>query len=65
MSNHPLLLTAAETAAILRVSRSTLYEMIANGEIDSIKLRGSRRFRPDAIDAAIARAEAREDVGAA
>jgi excisionase family DNA binding protein len=47
---HRLLLTAAEAAETLSVSRSTLYSLVSEGRLKRVKLRNSRaggiRFRP-------------------
>lgn len=42
--NLPLLLTPASAAELLSISRSSAYEMIASGELPSIKLRGRTRI---------------------
>ncbi len=42
--NQPLLLTPASAAELLSISRSSAYEMIASGELPSIKLRGRTRI---------------------
>jgi excisionase family DNA binding protein len=39
-----LLLTAEETAAILRIGRTKVYELMRLGLIESVKIRGSRRI---------------------
>lgn len=44
------LLSDHEVARLLNISRATLYRMIAAGNAPpSIKLRASRRWRPDAV----------------
>jgi len=45
------LLTPIEAAQILGISRSKLYEFLANGAIDSVSLGRSRRFRPEHLEA--------------
>ena len=45
-----MLLTAAEAAAVLKIGRSKLYELIARGGIDSVKLGRCRRFRRSDLD---------------
>jgi excisionase family DNA binding protein len=45
-----VLLTAAEVAEILKVSRSKLYELIARDSITSVKVDRSRRFRRSDVD---------------
>jgi excisionase family DNA binding protein len=44
------LLTPAEAAAVLRIGRSKLYELIARGGIESVKLGRCRRFRRSDLD---------------
>ncbi len=44
------LLTPAEAAAILKIGRSKLYELIARGSIESVKLGRCRRFRRTDLD---------------
>ena len=39
-----LLLTVPETAEALAISRSKLYELLANGAVASIRIDGSRRI---------------------
>lgn len=41
----PIVYTVAEAAVISRLSRSTLYELIASGELRSVKV-GRRRLVP-------------------
>ncbi|WP_433419722.1 helix-turn-helix domain-containing protein [Microtetraspora malaysiensis] len=40
----PLLLTVPEAAEALAISRSKLYQLIASGAVDSIRIDGSRRI---------------------
>ena len=49
MDKNPMLLTIPESAASLRVSRSTIYRLIAEGQIETISVRGVRRVRPEAL----------------
>ena len=44
-----LLLTPTEAARRLSLARSTLYELVLTGEIDSIKIGRSRRIPVDAL----------------
>ncbi|GAC1441359.1 MAG: hypothetical protein NVSMB55_08970 [Mycobacteriales bacterium] len=44
-----LLLTIAEAAAVLRVSRAKLYELMRRGEVASVRLGGSRRIPRTAL----------------
>jgi excisionase family DNA binding protein len=45
-----VLLTPAEAAAILKIGRSKLYELMARGTINSVKLGRCRRFRRSDLD---------------
>ena len=49
MSKISLLLTIPESAESLRVSRSTVYRLVAEGQIETIFVRGVRRVRPEAL----------------
>lgn len=44
-SGNPLLLTVKETAWILQISRSTVYELIYAGVLLSVKIGTCRRIR--------------------
>jgi len=44
-----LLLTVPEAAAALAVSRSKLYQLIASGAVDSVRIDGSRRVPVSAL----------------
>jgi excisionase family DNA binding protein len=46
---RPLLVTVAQAAALLSVSRTTLYELLACGAIESISIGRSRRVPVDAL----------------
>jgi excisionase family DNA binding protein len=46
-----LLLTPAEAAELLAVSRSTVYELLAAGVLESVHIGRSRRIPRDALDA--------------
>ena len=59
-SNKPL--SAQEAAEILRVSESTIYELIRRGEINSCKVGRRVRFAQDDVDAYIARSR-HEQIG--
>lgn len=45
----PLLLTVAEAAESLRLSRTRLYELVATGELPSVKIGRSRRVSGQAL----------------
>ncbi|SKA30942.1 DNA binding domain-containing protein, excisionase family [Marinactinospora thermotolerans DSM 45154] len=51
MTNPPrLLLTVPEAARMLAVSRSKLYELLASGEVRSLRIGGSRRIPVSALN---------------
>ena len=50
-----LLLTVPETAEALAISRSKLYELLASGEIASIRIDGSRRIPLTALEQYVCR----------
>lgn len=50
-----LLLTPAEAAEILAVGRSTVYELIATGDLESVRIGRSRRVPRAALDAFVRR----------
>lgn len=45
-----LLLTVAETAELLQLSRAKVYELIARGDLVSVKIDGARRVRRTDLD---------------
>jgi len=49
-----LLYRVGEAAEILAVSRSKMWEIVLCGDIESVKIDGSRRITRDAIDAYVA-----------
>lgn len=49
-----LLLTVAEAAGALAISRSKLYELFATGAVASIRIDGSRRVPLEALESYIA-----------
>ena len=49
MEELQILLTPVESARILRVGRSTLYELLKAGAIPSVRIGRSRRVRVDAL----------------
>jgi excisionase family DNA binding protein len=51
----PQLLTITETEDCLRVSNPTLYRLLADGELQSLKIRGRRLILRDSIDGYIER----------
>jgi excisionase family DNA binding protein len=50
-----LLHTATEAAAALGISRSRVYELMAAGELEYVKLGRSRRIPADALESFVAR----------
>ena len=44
-----LLLTVQEAAEMLSISRAKLYELLAGGVIESVKLEGSRRIPTETL----------------
>jgi excisionase family DNA binding protein len=50
MAEPPVLLTVAEVRDRLRVSKGTLYALLASGEIESLTIRRSRRIPAEAVD---------------
>ena len=55
-------LSAQEVAQILHVSKSTIYELIRRGEINSYKIGRKVRFTQDDVDAYIARSRHEQSV---
>jgi len=52
---NKLLLTPAEAAEQLGLGRSTVYELLATGELESICIGRARRIPRDALDGYVAR----------
>jgi excisionase family DNA binding protein len=50
---EPLLVTIPEAARRLGIGRSTLYELIASGAIETVRIRRARRIPVDALHAYI------------
>jgi excisionase family DNA binding protein len=50
------LLSIADVARVLNVSRSTINRLIARGDLPIVKIRDRTLVRPDDLDALIARA---------
>ncbi|GAA4618414.1 hypothetical protein GCM10023195_82750 [Actinoallomurus liliacearum] len=51
----PLLYTLPEAAALLRISRTKLYELLAANEIESVYIGRSRKIPAAALDAYVNR----------
>jgi len=46
----PLLLTQAQASRSLNVSRSTLFRMVRDGELEPVMVRGLRRYRREDLE---------------
>ena len=55
MASAPLVWRVPEVADRLEIGRSTAYELVACGEIPSVRIRGSIRVPVDALRAWLAR----------
>jgi excisionase family DNA binding protein len=62
---EPMLLTLKETAVLLRLGRSKLYELMAAGKLRSVKIGGSRRISATALAEFVAALEAEQKGDAA
>jgi excisionase family DNA binding protein len=51
MADAKVLLTVGEVAEMLGLGRSKVYELIASGAIQSVKIGRARRVHYDAVDA--------------
>jgi excisionase family DNA binding protein len=49
-----LLYTVEEVAEMLSVSRHTIYKLVKDGELESVKVRGARRVLAEALEAYVA-----------
>jgi excisionase family DNA binding protein len=49
MSNEPLVYTIPQAAKELAVSRSTIYRLIGEGQLETISVRSHRRVRRSAL----------------
>ena len=49
-ATQPKSMKANEAAAYLNISRSKLYMLLREGSLRSVKIGGSRRFRPCDLD---------------
>lgn len=50
MSSRPILQTVPDVASELRCSPRTVYQLIYDGVLESVKVRGSRRIPTAALD---------------
>ena len=55
MSDTRLLLTPERTAERLDVSRTTVYALLASGELESVRIGRSRRIPVQAVEGYVAR----------
>jgi excisionase family DNA binding protein len=55
MSDTRLLLTPERTAELLDVSRTTVYALLAAGELESVQIGRSRRIPTDSAEGYVAR----------
>ncbi|MGI5162161.1 helix-turn-helix domain-containing protein [Microbispora sp. CA-102843] len=53
-------MTVTEAAQALAISRSKLYQLIASGALDSVRINGSRRIPVSALHDYIARLSTKE-----
>jgi excisionase family DNA binding protein len=53
-TDRPMLFRVRDAARILAVSPSKAWELIARGEIESVKIDGARRVTRDALEAYVA-----------
>jgi excisionase family DNA binding protein len=51
---NKILLTVPEAAAVLAISRSKLYELLAAGVVRSVRIDGSRRVPVEALETYVA-----------
>jgi excisionase family DNA binding protein len=51
----PILMTAEAAAERLSISRTRIYELLAAGTLDSVKIGRLRRIRPEHLEAFVAR----------
>jgi excisionase family DNA binding protein len=60
----PLLFRVNEAAQKLSISKSKMWELLARGDIESVKIDGARRITPAALDAYVARLAGRDAASA-
>lgn len=58
MSDSPLLYTPERTAVRLDVSRTTVYALLAAGELESVRIGRSRRIPAESVESYVARLRA-------
>jgi excisionase family DNA binding protein len=57
-----LLLTVEETAEVLHIGRSKVFDLIRCGDLDSVKIGRLRRVPADAVDAFMVRLVAAREI---
>ena len=62
---NQLLLTVEDVGQAIKQSRSTVFELLASGEIESVKIGRSRRIPAQAVEDYVARLRAGSPVEAA
>ncbi|WP_239340636.1 helix-turn-helix domain-containing protein [Frankia sp. CiP3] len=62
---HALLLTATEAADLLGVSRTTVYELLNAGQLESVRIGRARRIPRAALVAYVDRLRGLPETGAA
>ena len=50
MPNDPLVYTVAQAAEVLAVSRSTVYRLLSDGLLESVRVRSRTRIRVSALE---------------
>jgi excisionase family DNA binding protein len=51
------LLTVREVVDLISINRTTIYQLIERGELPALRIRGSIRVRPEALEAWLATCE--------
>jgi excisionase family DNA binding protein len=62
---EPILLTTGEAAALLGLSRSKLYELMAAGLVESVRIGRARRVPPEALETYVRRLRGADEGNAA
>jgi excisionase family DNA binding protein len=57
-----LLLTTLEAATVLGISRSKLYELLASGQLPSVRIGACRRVPADAVHSFVAELQGRPQI---
>jgi excisionase family DNA binding protein len=56
---EPLLVTAEQAAALLAICRTKVYELLRNGELESVQIGSSRRIAVASLSDYVVRLQAR------